>query len=282
MKTVQNYNAKLGVNKKLLKEYNTKEGVRTVYLKNGSEFQIQLFNPETYNICCEFYLNGELMEDTLIIHPGQRFWLERYLTKNTKFKFETYEVEDGDTGVDKAIKNNGEVRINFYKEKIAKKTPIPCVFSYDSYDYRPISVYYNASRELTNKISDNANTAVSKDVCLDTFTTTATDAITSSVNYCSTISCSELATPIVSTMTSTAAQTTKETGRIAEGSYSNQRFSYADMDFETLPYKTEVIKILPESRKPFTINDLPKKYCTECGAKINDRYKFCPNCGNKI
>ena len=50
---------KLAVNKSILKEYQTSKSNRTVYLKNGTEFQLQLFNPLTFTICAEIYINDE-------------------------------------------------------------------------------------------------------------------------------------------------------------------------------------------------------------------------------
>ena len=42
--------AKLAINKSLLKEYRNSENDRIVYLKDGDEFQIQIFNPYQYVI----------------------------------------------------------------------------------------------------------------------------------------------------------------------------------------------------------------------------------------
>ena len=74
---------------------------------------------------------------------------------------------------------------------------------------------------------------------------------------------------------------TIETGRISEGGYSSQKFNNVNIDFEYYPFKTEVIKILPVSRKPYNSSDLNKIYCTECGRKLNPKYKFCPYCGTR-
>ena len=72
-----------------------------------------------------------------------------------------------------------------------------------------------------------------------------------------------------------------ETGRIEKGSHSNQRFENVYKDFEYWPFKTEYIKILPTSQKQINSNDLQKKYCHECGKKLNPKFKFCPSCGAK-
>ena len=74
---------------------------------------------------------------------------------------------------------------------------------------------------------------------------------------------------------------TIETGRIENGSYSNQKFKTVNNEFENYPFKTEYIKILPKSRKPYTTSDLNKIYCTNCGRKLNSKFKFCPYCGEK-
>ena len=55
-----------------------------------------------------------------------------------------------------------------------------------------------------------------------------------------------------------------------------------DMEFNPYPYLTEVIKILPESQKPFTKEDTQKVYCSNCGRKLKTKYKYCPYCGAKI
>ena len=54
------------------------------------------------------------------------------------------------------------------------------------------------------------------------------------------------------------------------------------MNLESYPFRTEIIKILPESQKPVYSNDLQKIYCTNCGRKLKNQYKYCPYCGNKI
>ena len=61
-------NAKIARNKSLLKEYDN----RTVYLKDGDEFQIQLFNPETEEIAARITINGTQLSNDIVIRPGER------------------------------------------------------------------------------------------------------------------------------------------------------------------------------------------------------------------
>ena len=73
-----------------------------------------------------------------------------------------------------------------------------------------------------------------------------------------------------------------ETGRIGEGRHSNQKFNTINMEFEYWPFRTEMIKIFPESRKPYNSNDIQKLYCPNCGRKIKSKFKYCPFCGHEI
>ena len=109
--------AKVAINKSLLKEYDN----RVVYLKDGDEFQIQLFNPKTYTIAAEISINGVSCGTKLVLRPGERVWLERYFDRPNKFKFTTYEV-DNTPEVEYAIKNNGKIVVKFYAETIKRNT----------------------------------------------------------------------------------------------------------------------------------------------------------------
>lgn len=61
-------NAKIARNKSLLKEYDN----RTVYLKDGDEFQIQLFNPEVEEIAARITIDGIQLSNDIVIRPGER------------------------------------------------------------------------------------------------------------------------------------------------------------------------------------------------------------------
>lgn len=67
---IMNY-AQIAKNKSLLKEY-TVNNMRTVYLKDGDEFQIQLFNPETEEIAAEVSIEGSDLSNKIILRPGER------------------------------------------------------------------------------------------------------------------------------------------------------------------------------------------------------------------
>ena len=60
----------------ILQYNNSEQNERVVYLNNGDDFQIQLFNPERTTIGAEVYVNGEKLSGILVLKPGERIWLE--------------------------------------------------------------------------------------------------------------------------------------------------------------------------------------------------------------
>lgn len=316
MKNINNLKANkasIAINKSICKEFTTSQSNRTVYLENGQEFQIQLFNPFTFTIGVDISMNGEMLSKTLIIKPGQRIWLERYFENNRKFKFETYTVDNNDSAVEAAIAQNGNIKLEFYKEVRVKSD-----LTFTSH------VFSTATHDSWNSKNTYQDVYKNPDIFLDTFdlykdynSTTTAKAFSQefasnctaecSANFVSTsfgslngtITTSDNITPITSVLYNAetpinsidCAATTcysmperkeKETGRIGEGSISTQKFTDMDIKLSDLPFSVEEIKILPMSEKPYTASDLQKIYCCECGRKLNTKYKFCPYCGTKI
>lgn len=269
--------AKIAVNKSLLKEYSSSKYQRVVYLNDGDEFQIQLFNPEKFPIAAKIHLNGEELSDMLVLRPGERIWLERYLDQARKFKFSTYEIEDSYEAKE-AASLNGEVKIQFYRVKTPRQNRVINISSPISTIGSPISVYYNligssdcqvksiSEPELASNLNrvNLASSDMSKETC-----------------YASSYS-SDTACNFYASSTAAEPEPSIETGRVEQGGYSNQKFSYVNYDFEDWSFRTETISILPLSRKPVTASDLKKKYCSNCGRKLSPKHKFCPYCGTKV
>lgn len=89
-----------------------------VYIKSGENFEIELFNGHTDNVMAKIWINNKLISQSgLVLKPGQRYFLERFIDSNNKFKYETYAV-DGSGDASRAIANNGLVKVEFYKEKV--------------------------------------------------------------------------------------------------------------------------------------------------------------------
>lgn len=289
--------AKIAINKSLLKEYKTNTDPRVVYMNNGDEFQIQLFNPEQDTIGAEVSINGNKIPGILVIRPGERIWLERYLTEQSKFKFTTYEVNnpDEDSSVARAIANNGTIEIKFYREKQKRSNWNNITWNSRSSDFFTKLADYSWDVENNNtykELTDNnalLNARISACDSADnnatylSLNTTCCDTLTNSVlpPTHNTHFSTKRIVPEKTYKSATPISNKIETGRIDKGSYSNQKLEHVNIEFENWHFKKEVIKILPSSRKPYTSSDIKKIYCTNCGRKINTKYKFCPYCGTK-
>ena len=253
--------AKVAINKSLLKEYDN----RVVYLKDGDEFQIQLFNPKTTTIAAEISINGVSCGTKLVIRPGERIWLERYLDHSSKFKFTTYEVDNSAEAAD-AIKNNGKIVVKFYDE-IIKKNSVWYLMEQPSVlyskDHSSLSPYTYCSNALSTGNNIAGSSIAKRAACDYSFSSTSSTTCT----Y-------EVAAATVNTV--------KETGIIEDGSRSNQDFCMIDKEFSYYPFKTEEIRVYPLSQKPVYSEDVQRVYCTECGRKLQAKYKFCPFCGTKL
>lgn len=268
----------IAVEKSLLKEYQTSNG-RTVYLDKDSEFQIKLFNPTRNVIGAKVFINGDAIGNPIIIKPGQLIWLERYLEEARKFKFDVYEVDANSSEVQKAIANNGDVKVEFYKE-VKKDLSFGIVNeSWPWGDHRDYLGNPYAKRNLVTKSLFNTNDLVGSTYSIDTNLSccnTINKLTTSSLDSCEFSRNSENNVELMSNISGTI-----ETGRVDKGGYSNQKFELVDINLEYYPFATEYIKLLPKSQKPVFKDDLEKIYCHECGRKIKNKFKFCPFCGAK-
>lgn len=257
--------AKIAVNKSFLKEYSNSKYSRIVYLKSNSEFQIQLFNPNNFTIGVEVSIDNKELGNMLVIKPGERVWLERYLDSPNKFLFSTYEVNGNSNSVKKAIENNGDVNIKFYKEYIPNKW----------WDNQITWTYY------PNNINDTIK--YKKDYSNYNFNSTTHSISSDSAIYETTCMCTSACPDEPQQVNTKLLCSNKiETGRVEKGNYSNQKFKNVNVSFESYPFKTEFIKLFPESQKQLNSNDLKKQYCTNCGRKIKEQFKFCPYCGAKV
>lgn len=285
--TQQSFVAHIGVNKSRIKEYhaNDNSDYRNVYLNDNTEFQIELFNPYHYDLGISVtFDNKSENRQLLVLRPGERVWLERYLDEASKFKFSVYEVENSED-CKNAISENGNLIIRCYKEKENyRNLNLTNVYTHtwDS-NHHINTLYYhnNVSNNLypEQKISSGKYSFVSP-AQMDNWNSNSitTDSLTpfwdgaAIETSASTLSCERK---------SLASNSMIETGRVEKGSYSKQNFDYVNKEFENFPTHTEYIKILPVSRKPVTSKDLVKKYCYNCGRKLTAKFKYCPFCGTK-
>lgn len=254
-------------NKQRIKQH---EG--TVYLQNGDTFEIELYNPTQDDILAKIDLNQKTISGGgIVLRPGERVFLERYLDDAKKFKFETYQVDDSFEG-EMATMKNGWVTVTFHElvsEVYHKNKPSDGYthtinWNTNNPDY---FTYYNhtGSPTFRNDISINCTNDI-------TFTTTGfgDSNVSDFVGNTEPTVKRSMMEPI-------------ETGKIEKGGKSNQRFTNVDKEFAVFPFYNVEWRILPKSRQPLTSQDLNKLYCTECGSRIRKAtFKFCPHCGNKV
>jgi len=247
-------------------------GENTVYLENKKEFEFEFYNPTTFNVRANIYINGNSISNRgMVLRPGVRGWLDRYIDENRKFLFETYVVDGASAEVRQAIANNGNIKIEFFKEKIAPPRPSSnfklCRSSAPTYN---ANVNYNqcSMDSLKNEAPDDTLGFAEMDTNLYSRSFSSIDHAPE-----------DLEREITTRAKSMSKKT--ETGRIEKGGYSNQDFTLVDMDFEYFPFHTIEYKLLPVSQKPAEFAEMKLK-CKKCGTKIKSNWKVCPICGNPI
>ena len=264
--------AKIAISKNLIKEYKSSNSERTVYLNDGTEFQIYLKNPYQTHLGIKISVNNKSIGNMLVLRPGQSFWLDRFLNDNKKFLFSTYNVENT-AEMKYATNNNGKVKIEFYHEK--EETPyISAKIVEPLYDLSSVTATYNSDTINTCRSSKSFNNPINT-CCYSTVT------IESSANAAANSKLTSM-----SYDTSVSAKNTNdsylETGRVEKGGVSRQEFEYCDINFDYYAFKTENILILPTSRKQIRAEETRRRYCSQCGKKVNPKDKFCSNCGAKL
>jgi len=262
---------------------------QTVYLNNGDEFQLELFNPSSTTVLAKIKLDGSYISGGgIVLKPGQRVYLERYLDDARKFKFETYEVDGTSNEVLDAISGNGDVVIDFFDEY---KQPVwnnPITYggsfggSVHTYYNNPFNI--NGSTTTTN---GNVSFTSSNNTAGFNFNTTSISNTFAGPNLRSETSRLKKSKPNSRsevTMDSLIDnnENSIETGRVEKGGSSDQSFKTVDKTFNHYTCSTSIWKILPVSQQVFEKQDL-KVYCANCGKKRKkDSDKFCSSCGNKF
>lgn len=253
----------IAVNKSRIKLYNKNGEMPTYYLQSGQEFQIEIFNPTSNVVLAKITLNNKLIsQGGLVLNPGQRVFLDRYLDVAKKFKFDTYEVSNTNE-VKKAIKNNGDVKVQFFNE-----------ISYFSNGWVNTTTYnapYTQYPSLTvNGTATNGTATIGTVHLTSNILSPTPNTVT---YYSNSINDTEL-----------SFKSNKiETGRVEEGSKSDQKFETVNNNFSGYAFHTVEYKLLPISQKINTEEDINvKRYCTNCAHKLKKEYKYCPVCATKI
>ena len=270
--------AHITLNKSRIKTYPYNQ----IFMADGSEFQIELDNCTPFVFLAMISINGEKISDSgLVLKPGEHIFLDTpdigSDKKKKRFKFETYEIEQGRSHL---VADNGKVKIDFYKERIVPDwliQPITThIYHHHHQDITPRppfqpqpywindTIYYSSSGDVDPNVGATLSVG-----CSDSNTTFTTNA------------CSEQTLGKLEKC-SLPAPELEETGRIEKGSKSKQKFTKTNYDFESYIYHTEEFQLFPLSKRVTTVQEATREYCTQCGKKRKKNFQFCPKCGTKF
>jgi hypothetical protein len=251
------------------KIYN-RQGKTQVYLKDGQEFQVELFNPTQSRYLAKIKINGSYQSDRgLILNPGQRYFLDRFIDEDRKLAFSTYEIEDS-KAAKKAIEKNGLLEVEFYAETT--------FFSTSGTTYWRNPYLYGGSLTVPGTINAFNTTTTGT---ANTFTYAGSTV--NNVSFTNSSTGSTLASYFInpSNLSSVVNDASIETGRVEKGDKSDQIFEDSYGTFNSWASYTTTVQVIPLSQKPVETQEI-RSYCTGCGSRIKKQtWKFCPNCGTE-
>jgi len=264
----------------------------TVYLPDGREFMIELYNPKSEQILVKVKIQGkEVTEDGLILNPGQRCWLERPVNINKAFKFSTYFV-DGSDETQEAIIKNGDVEISFFDEEEIKIPKVSIVEEHHHHHHH--HNHHHDDWRIKTPIWYGTGTTGDPIVGMSNVTLGCAGPVGNpgpegprGLTFDKSVSCYSSQTlsdcgeswQSFGVMDMTP-QENIPTGRIVEGATTGQSFTYATGTFKSYAFRTLKYKILPVEAIAVYADEIKyKRYCVNCGMKLKQNYKFCPKCG---
>lgn len=256
----------------------SKETDPTLYLKDEQEFELELISHFQKTIGIKIKINGSYISQShLIMKPGERIVLDRFIDKPNKFKFSEYNLGikgDEYTETSKNFYNMSEqgfIEVEAYRayqEFQIQKINEPYITLGGSFGANNYNQYYNNTNYNTTITCNDLNSM--NYVCGDSTIS----------NFKSFNEVSNVTNEILSKSLNIEPEMEKG-GEINEGSKSQQTFEYVNTSFSTYKSYSYKFRLKPISSKPIEVSDL-KKYCTECGKKANKEHKFCANCGTKL
>jgi hypothetical protein len=245
-----------------------------VYLKDGDEYQIELFNPTQNHILAKIKIDSDYISGGgIVLRPGERTFLQRFLDTNNKFVFRTYEVDKEAIEVG-ATANNGYVEVEFYNEIKTQSFNNGILYGNGTV------TTFNSTGIPSGMWTGTTTTGGA------TFTTTSTGTATySNINasYTSSPTSRRLTDGFLSHVSGIVEdKSLSETGITEKGGKSSQEFETSDRNFLSVSFHNVAWRLLPFSTKHLSTNELNILYCGGCGAKRKkDSHKFCPHCGTQ-
>lgn len=246
------------------------EGENRIYLEDGTEFELEFYNNSDDYVKAVITINGVKQASALVLRPHQRFYLDRFMDEQKKFKFNTFLTGNDDIEkLKEIIEKNGRIKIEFYQES---KPFIPYTYT--------TNAWYNGNTgnfPLDNSLTYRGGVSDTREM---------NDGNVS--NYSAKLkSCGVNA---LCNMRSEPEEI--ETGRVEAGAKSNQDFVSTDKQFGYWPVATFEYHIMPKSHKPKEVKmkkqkdvivaDDVRTYCPGCGRRVKKGWQFCAGCGRKF
>lgn len=254
-----------------------------IFLNNGDEFKIRLFNPLTEKIGVQIGFNGQLSNSMLVLNPGEDVIVDRFLDDQRKMLFETYQYDKSNISAVNAVVKNGIVEIRFFKEYIQPSI----TYSNGTYD-----ILHNVSGMGSVTINGIGGTLTTTNGTFTSFNTSNNNSrlyeqnvfldqvSDSSLDFASDFKEEKTIKELKSKSTK---KIKSETGRVEKGQYSDQNFKQVDIQFETYPFHDVVYNLKPRSEKDNYVSTEIREFCTSCGYRVrNNKWQFCPKCGQKL
>jgi hypothetical protein len=253
-----------------LDELKTYQG-NDIFLNNGDEFQIRLFNPLSEKIGAQVSINGKTSQNLLVLNPGEDVVVDRFLDEQRKMLFETYKYDKGNKAAVNAVANNGRIELRFFKEYVPSLTV-------STWGTGTSTIYNNPFITLTNGSNGFASGMGITTNCNNVFLSSTSDTykLQSDLSFVSDPELEIKSTKRFKT------KSLKETGRVEKGGQSNQGFKSVDIQFQSYAFHTIMYNLKPMSEKNSYDKEV-REYCTQCRYRLrNDSWQFCPKCGEKI
>lgn len=227
-----------------------------IYLRDHQEYEIEFLNNSSDTFLAKIKLDGNyISEGGLVLRPGEHVFLDRFLKIAKKFTFQTYSVPKSSK---KYIKENGELRIEFFR-KMIRNTYV--TFG-PPYYIKPS--WPDVCPRVTPPFWYHEGTTTTGGASVYNSTTLT--------NYSSNA-------PVVNT---SMLRGSVETGITEKGEDSDQQLVDVNEEFESFCGLTKVFKLLPISTKPISVKEIKKVVCPACKTKIKKGWQFCPTCSRKV
>ena len=220
-------------------------GANTIYLADKQEFGFEFFNATSDNLMVRISINGKpISTQGLVLRPGVHDYLERYIDEDRKFLFETYTVDGDSEAVKKAIQENGDIRIEFFREK-QNPRPTHTPYIWNNLRVKGHQGYHGSGNVLYSKsLGDTAGYHMNM-MDMNSEVRCSSDSIDFAPE--------ENARGFAGSLSKSKKI---ETGRVEKGSNSNQSFVFDNTTFNLYYTWRSSWTILPDSQKPIFREDL--------------------------